>query len=136
MRCSNCDATDHELGAKFCHKCGNSLISDECTQTNGLPSMRTFTVNGISFNMILVEGGTFWKGAQRNNPSERNFDVEAGYYENPVHQVSLDDFYIGETPVTQGLWSSFGYNTFSEYFPQNIGETKPVFNAIAQSQAR
>lgn len=132
MKCPNCNETEHEDSAHFCHKCGNALISDECK----LPSMKSFTVNGISFNMILVEGGKFWKGAQSSNPSERNFDVEAGYYENPVHQVSLDDFYIGETPVTQGLWLSFGYDTFSKYFPKNTGDTKPVFNAIHQHQAR
>ena len=29
LKCPNCNATDHEPGAKFCHKCGMPLISDE-----------------------------------------------------------------------------------------------------------
>ena len=29
MICPNCNATDHEPGAKFCHKCGMPLINKE-----------------------------------------------------------------------------------------------------------
>lgn len=29
MICPNCNAADHESGAKFCHKCGMSLINKE-----------------------------------------------------------------------------------------------------------
>ncbi len=157
MKCPNCNETKHEAGAKFCHVCGTELVENDHepdlvkespkypidethesieTPKNVPASKREFTINGVSFNMIYVEGGTFWKGAQSNNPSERNFDVDADYYEEPVRQVSLDSFYIGETQVTQGLWSSFGWDTFSKYFPQNTGGTKPVFNVSYQWKAR
>lgn len=53
-----------------------------------------FTVNGVTFNMQLVEHGTFQMG------SEDGFDLEK-----PVHNVTISkDYYIGETEVTQGLW--------------------------------
>lgn len=54
----------------------------------------TFTVNGVSFNMVRVEGGTFIMGKN------------TGYDGDPVHQVTLSTYYIGETELTQGLWEA------------------------------
>ena len=58
-----------------------------------------FDVNGIKFNMIRVDGGTFMMGGtnEQMNPS---------YDESPVHQVTLSTYYVGETEVTQSLWES------------------------------
>ena len=53
---------------------------------------KVFTVNGVSFKMIAVKGGTFQMGS------------DDGY--NAVHQVTLSDYYIGETEVTQELWNA------------------------------
>ena len=55
------------------------------------------TVNGVSFNMAGVEGDTFMMGATSE---------QTGAYsdEKPVHFVTLSDYYIGETEVTQELW--------------------------------
>ncbi|MCR5454339.1 MAG: formylglycine-generating enzyme family protein [Bacteroidales bacterium] len=64
------------------------------------PSRRTFTVNGVSFDMIYVEGGTFQMGAT----SEQGDDAESD--EKPVHSVTLDGYYAGETEVTQALWEA------------------------------
>lgn len=57
-------------------------------------------VNGVEFNMIFVEGGTFQMGAT----SEQGSDAHNN--EKPVHQVTLSDYYIGETEVTQELWQA------------------------------
>ncbi len=59
---------------------------------------RTFTVNGVSFTMIAVRGGTFRMGATSEQGSDAYSD------EKPVHSVTLSDYYIGETEVTQELW--------------------------------
>ncbi|MCI7465356.1 MAG: formylglycine-generating enzyme family protein [Bacteroidales bacterium] len=60
---------------------------------------QTFSVKGVEFKMIKVEGGTFSMGAT----SERtNYDND----EKPVHSVTLLDYYIGETEVTQELWEA------------------------------
>ena len=59
-----------------------------------------FTVNGVSFEMVLVEGGTFRMGAT----SEQ--EVEAKSNEKPVHSVTLSSYYIGKTEVTQALWQA------------------------------
>ena len=59
---------------------------------------KTFTVEGVSFIMKEVVGGTFLMGA----PPE---DKDAfAYYAKPTHQVTLSDYYIGEAEVTQELW--------------------------------
>lgn len=59
-----------------------------------------FTVNGVSFEMVRVEGGTFRMGAT----SEENWLVERD--EKPVHSVTLSSYYIGKTEVTQALWEA------------------------------
>ena len=75
---------------------------------------QTFAVNGVSFTMVDVEGGTFMMGA--NN---------ARYEESPSHSVTLSDFSIGETEVTQELWEAVMGNDPS-YFPRFEGPQLPV----------
>ena len=77
------------------------------TETNN----KTITVNGVTFTMVSVEGGLFDMGAQNVDPSKPNYDSEAYDREAPVHLVTLSDYYIGETEVTQDLWETvMGYN--------------------------
>lgn len=61
---------------------------------------QTFTVNGVQFTMVAVEGGTFTMGAT----SEQGSDAEED--EKPAHKVRLSDYYIGQTEVTQALWEA------------------------------
>lgn len=63
----------------------------------GIPDI--FTLNGVRFKMIKVEGGTFKMGSPKN-------DSDSCDDEKPQHNVTLKDFYIGETVVTQALWKS------------------------------
>ena len=80
------------------------------------------TVNGVSFTMKFVENGLFEMGAQNADPNKPNYDEEAWDREGPVHLVTLSDYYIGETEVTQELWRAvMGYN--QSHFD---GEQKPV----------
>ena len=60
----------------------------------------SFTVNGVTFNMVVVEGGTFTMGAT----SEQGSD--ATDLEKPAHQVTLSTYLIGQTEVTQELWQA------------------------------
>lgn len=57
-------------------------------------SIQTYTVNGVSFNMVGVKGGTFMMGSEEWNSTR------------PVHQVTLSSYYIGQTEVTQELWEA------------------------------
>ena len=88
------------------------------TQSGGSGETLAFTANGVSFEMIEVKGGTFWMGAQSNNPSGQNYDSEAYGYEEPVHQVTLSSYHIGKFEVTQELWQAVMGNNPS-CFPGN-----------------
>lgn len=67
---------------------------------------RKLEISAGDENIILyyVKPGTFWMGAQSVDESCLNYNADAAMEEGPVHQVSLDGFYISETVVTQGLW--------------------------------
>jgi formylglycine-generating enzyme required for sulfatase activity len=58
--------------------------------------------------MVKVERGTFPMGA---TPEQKGFD----YNERPVHSVTLSDYYIGETEVTQELWMAVMGNNPSSF---------------------
>ncbi len=60
----------------------------------------SLTVNGVSFDMVYVEGGTFDMGATSEQGSYADSD------EYPVHSVTLSDYYIGKCEVTQELWEA------------------------------
>ncbi len=63
----------------------------------------TFTINGLSFKMIHVKGGAFVKDGKL---------------------IKLPDYYIGETPVTQALWTAVRDSNPS----LNVGDENPVEN--------
>lgn len=60
---------------------------------------KVYTVNGVSFTMVAVKGGTFTMGATAEQTGALSD-------ESPTHSVTLSDFYIGETEVTQELWQA------------------------------
>ncbi len=74
--------------------------TESAPQLVAVEGSRTFTVNGVKFTMVPVEGGTFTMGAT----SEQGSDARDG--EKPAHQVTLSDYYIGQTEVTQALWKA------------------------------
>lgn len=86
-------------------KKANKKIKDfEATQkevchSSTRPLTESFTVRGVTFNMVHVEGGTFRMGAN-------NHDSNAQDNEKPAHDVTLSDYWIGETLVTQALWQA------------------------------
>ena len=72
-------------------------------------SRETFTVNGVSFTMIRVDGGTFMMGATKAQ------DGDAYDSESPVHEVTLSTYMMGETEVTQALWQAVMGSNPSEF---------------------
>lgn len=66
-----------------------------------------YTVNGVTFKMIEVEGGTYMMGIDQY--------IGSAY---PAHEVTLSTYWIGQTEVTQELWVAvMGSNPsyFNEY---------------------
>lgn len=80
--------------------CDKFLSEESAPQLVAVEGSQTFTVNGVKFTMVPVEGGTFTMGAT----SEQGSDAED--HEKPAHQVTLSDYYIGQTEVTQALWEA------------------------------
>lgn len=75
------------------------------------PDAQEYSISGVSFKMIRVEGGHFQMGAL-------NSDSEASGDEKPQHWVTLNDYYIGETQVTQALWQAV-MGTNPSYLKEN-----------------
>lgn len=71
------------------------LLSNQWSDATS--QVKTFTVNGVSFKMMPVQGGTFTMGA-----TDEQSDAQSN--EKPAHEVTLSSFYMGETEVTQELW--------------------------------
>ena len=91
---------------------GNGIVIEERTKTSPaefvagqalmMPEVEvhdilTFEVNGVTFNMVYVEGGTFIMGSDKNDAPDNT---------KPAHSVTLSDYYIGQTEVTQELWEA------------------------------
>ncbi len=73
-------------------------------------------VRNVSFRMRRIPAGTFWMGS----PGD-----ELGRYDDEGlrHQVTLsEDFWLGETPVTQALWRAVMGNSPSKF----KGSERPV----------
>ena len=70
------------------------------------PEPLTISVNGVSFVMKPVVGGTFLMGAQKDDPNGPNYNSDAYKDDGPVHRVSVSSFFMGETEVTQALWKA------------------------------
>ena len=76
----------------------NYLLTQQWPQEEPTdPEVVTYVLNGIEINMVHVEGGTFTMGAS-------GADTEAEDNEYPAHIVTLSDYWICTTEVTQQLW--------------------------------
>lgn len=87
----------YSLGTQFGNMKSNAnafinKMAEGLTGT-GQTGNRTYTANGVSFDMIAVPGGAFQMGSMSGESGEQ-----------PVHSVTLSDFSIGKYEVTQQLW--------------------------------
>lgn len=82
--------------------------------------VKEITFKNCSFTMVKVDGGTFQMGATREQEASGWKPDRTEY---PVHKVTLNTFYIGETEVTKELWSAVMETEcdYSEYHkPQGV----------------
>ena len=79
------------------------------------PKYHTETINGYTFRLCKLPGGTFEMGSE----------TEDSFWENkPVHTVRLSPFYMAEFLVTQALWKAvMGLNNNPSRFK---GDDRPV----------
>lgn len=76
------------------------IVSDRIITTESVGRSRKFSIYGVEFTMIRVKGGTFTMGGTAEQGSDCNEN------EKPAHPVTLSDYYIGQTQVTQALWKA------------------------------
>lgn len=106
----------------------NSVISSildgptSAGTNSGVPSNNIFTINigGVTYNMIPIQGSTFWMGETGD---------QLGYYtctgdpsiesRKPAHRVTLSNYFMGMTEVTQELWMLVMGNNPSYYTSAN-----------------
>lgn len=106
-RCPECEAL------LLCPQCGARMLPgrgscQQCQERQpmdrqSLPLVKD-PVCGIEF--VLVRGGTYAMGDTLDQGSKN---------EQPVHKVTLDDFYLSRFPVTQAQWSILMKDNPSEY---------------------
>jgi formylglycine-generating enzyme required for sulfatase activity len=78
------------------------------------PQSFTETVNGVSFEMISLQGGTFTMGSPADEADRGSDETQ--------HQVALSDFAIGKYEITQKLWEVIMGSNPSNF----IGNELPV----------
>ena len=105
---------------KFCARSSGGdpspETSDSTAMVDTVPNVvnQTFTVNGVSFDMVEVVGGTFTMGATAEQGSDADED------EKPAHQVTLSSYMIGKTEVTQELWEAVMGSNPSHFKGSNL----------------
>ena len=75
-------------------------------------AIETFTVNGVSFNMVKVKGGSLTMNM------ELQVNTSFILYQDSTLDVTVADYSIGQTEVTQALWLAVMGNNPS-YFSTN-----------------
>ena len=92
-----------------CNSDGEITISDLTALIDALlggaplpeKNYEVINVNGVSFKMMKVQGGTFTMGATPEQGTEEPWNDEW-----PTHEVTVSSFCIGQTEVTQELWQA------------------------------
>ena len=74
---------------------------------------------GLNMRMVYVEGGTFQMGATSEQSG-------ADDDERPVHNVTLDSYYIAATEVTQAQWQAVMGTTIHQQASKAGGSVKSV----------
>lgn len=92
--------------------------SEPIVQPEPNPDAIPIEVNGVTFYMIKVDGGTFTMGATPEMEKPRR-------NEKPAHEVTLSSYCIGETEVTQALWKAV-MGTTGVSFQGKEGDNYPM----------
>ncbi len=79
---------------------------------------------------VLLPGGMFQMGAQRNDANGQNYDPQAQVDEAPVHAVTLSAFFLSKYEMTQGQWEWSSATNPSYYKPGNLVQS--LIHAVEQ----
>lgn len=73
------------------------------TSFSNAKSYLEFTINDVNFKMVFIQGGKMLLGCTSGNCEK----------DEQLHYVTLSDYYLGETEVTQALWKAVMGNNSS-----------------------
>lgn len=95
----------HEIEVRYAGYNNERLTIDikpkqTLSHTITLHAAGTFALDGISYEMVKVAGGTFTMG------TTDNINTRATLNTAPIHDVTLRNYKIGATEVTQALWET------------------------------
>jgi len=80
---------------RFSHIVGNgNYVSSKLPNAVNDPQDFTISINGVNVKMVYVQGGTFEMGSNEFGDAE------------PIHSVTLTDYHIAESEVTQELYEA------------------------------
>ncbi len=87
--------------------------------------------------MILIPGGKFWMGAQREKEHQPNYDPDAEGDTYPLYEVHLDPFFMSKYEMTQAQWKRFTGDNPSGVDPTNyilrsIGDSGGLLHPVEQ----
>lgn len=86
----------------------NAVIDVILNPKQYIQEVEPFFVNGVEFDMIYVEGGTFTMGTEPDDDWDPEWGPDEDPYQDshPAHEVTLNSFRIGQTEVTKELWEA------------------------------
>jgi formylglycine-generating enzyme required for sulfatase activity/serine/threonine protein kinase len=96
------------------------------------PDGKLVLTDDFGLVFVLLPGGTFWMGAQSNDPKGQNFDPMAQTDEAPVHQRTIAAFYLSKFEVTDSQWR---FMTHSDTWEYESSEPRMPVNSIPWDDA-
>ena len=78
------------------------LMSGEAAERGADGKLSLTEETGIV--LVLIPGGSFWMGAQGDDPNGHNYDPQFRSDEGPVHEVELSAYFVSKYEMTQGQW--------------------------------
>ena len=96
--------------------------------TMDISDEQKIVVRNLVANMVSVSGGTFRMGAQNSDPQSDNYDTEARDNENPIHEVTLSNYYIGKFEITQREWRTIMGDELDWPEQYGRGDDFPAYN--------
>ncbi|MDE5743827.1 MAG: formylglycine-generating enzyme family protein, partial [Bacteroidales bacterium] len=83
--------------------CLSAAVLTGCDENNKDKDEETNPSSAPEIAMVYVEGGTFSMGL---TPEQGQIQASYDEFLKPVHEVTLDGFYIGKYEVTQAQWTA------------------------------
>jgi formylglycine-generating enzyme required for sulfatase activity len=82
-------------------------VAIEAAEALGQAGDPRFAHGNLENNWVEIPAGGFLMGAQKEDPSQPNYDHDASEWESPVHNVDVDAYHVGRYPVTVAEYGRF-----------------------------